>query len=295
MTSSGTANRRSSLRSVFNNHESFLYRTVPGGGARFFSNHETMLPTMVRRNYRGCFGGCKRDDGNHPVRAWGDAFGLLNPRGNLNGRNREKTFPSSSGKGRNPGSGRGHAGAVSCRNAEVTFQPRGKRSMVRQDPTHWQVLHLLKEQGNDFLSGTILASRLGLTRTAVWKHIQNLRGMGYDIQSHSKEGYRLLNVPDLLIPEEIVPGLKTRWLGRFYHHFPRISSTNDHALLLAAQGAPHGTVVVAEEQTHGRGRLKREWLSVSQKGSIFPSSFGLLCPFKLLPRPLWWLPSPWQR
>lgn len=141
--------------------------------------------------------------------------------------------------------------------------------MVRQDPTHWQVLHLLKEQGNDFLSGTILASRLGLTRTAVWKHIQNLRGMGYDIQSHSKEGYRLLNVPDLLIPEEIVPGLKTRWLGRSYHHFPRISSTNDHALLLAAQGAPHGTVVVAEEQTHGRGRLKREWLSVSQKGIYF--------------------------
>ncbi len=141
--------------------------------------------------------------------------------------------------------------------------------MVAQDPTHWQILQLLKDQKGGYLSGSFVATGLGLTRTAIWKHIQNLRQMGYDIESHPKEGYRLLDVPDLLIPEEILPNLETQWLGRSYHHFSRVASTNDHALLLAARDAPHGTVVVAEEQTHGRGRLKREWLSASQKGIYF--------------------------
>ncbi|GLI35591.1 biotin--[acetyl-CoA-carboxylase] ligase [Desulforhabdus amnigena] len=137
--------------------------------------------------------------------------------------------------------------------------------MSSPEPTHLQILRLLKEK-DGYLSGTLLASQLGLTRTGIWKQIQNLRSIGYEIESHPKEGYRLLATPDLLIPEEIVPHLTTSWLGKPYYYFPQIGSTNDEALHLAAQGAPHGTVAVAEEQTQGRGRLKRPWLSAPRSG-----------------------------
>ena len=133
--------------------------------------------------------------------------------------------------------------------------------MTTADPTHLQVLHLLKEKKGSYVSGTSLASRLKLSRTSVWKHIQNLRSLGYGILSHPKEGYNLTEVPDFLIAEEIVPYLGTSWLARSYHHYRQIGSTNDEALILAAKGAEHGTVVVAEEQTKGRGRLQRSWFS----------------------------------
>jgi len=133
--------------------------------------------------------------------------------------------------------------------------------MSRTDGTHVQVLRLLKERKGRYVSGMSLASSLKLSRTSVWKHIQNLRSLGYGIISHPKEGYNLTEIPDLLIPEEIVPHLKTAWLARSYQHYRQIGSTNDQALLLAAQGAEHGTVVVAEEQTKGRGRMQRSWFS----------------------------------
>jgi BirA family biotin operon repressor/biotin-[acetyl-CoA-carboxylase] ligase len=133
--------------------------------------------------------------------------------------------------------------------------------MPRVERTHLQVLHLLKEKKGNSVTGTSLASRLNLSRTSVWKHIQNLRSLGYEIISHPKEGYALTKIPDLLIPEEIVPHLGTSWLCGVYHYYRQIGSTNDQALLLAAQGAEHGTVVVAEEQTKGRGRLQRSWVS----------------------------------
>ncbi len=133
-------------------------------------------------------------------------------------------------------------------------------------PTHRQILQHIKDARGSYCSGTALAAELGLSRTGIWKHIQNLRTLGYDIESHPKEGYRLLSVPDLLVPEEVEPQLTTRWMGRSYHYFLQIASTNDEALRLAARGAPDGTVVVAEEQTHGRGRLQRPWLSPSRCG-----------------------------
>jgi BirA family biotin operon repressor/biotin-[acetyl-CoA-carboxylase] ligase len=123
-------------------------------------------------------------------------------------------------------------------------------------------LRLLKEKKGGFCSGPELASRLELSRTAIWKHIQSLRSRGYDISSHPKEGYKLVSAPDLLIPEEVVPNIGTSsWLGKQYYYFPQIGSTNDQALLLAGKGAPHGSVVVAEEQTAGKGRLRRPWFS----------------------------------
>ena len=155
--------------------------------------------------------------------------------------------------------------------------------MSRVDRTHLQVLHLLKEKQGNFVSGTSVASRLRMSRTSVWKHIQNLRSLGYDIISHPKEGYNLREIPDLLIPEEIVPHLETAWLARTYRHYRQIGSTNDEALLLAAQGAEHGTVVVAEEQTKGRGRLQRSWFSPARYGIYL--SLILRSPLPILEAP----------
>lgn len=116
------------------------------------------------------------------------------------------------------------------------------------------------------MSGPELASRLDISRTAVWKHIQKLSGLGYSIETHPKNGYQLTDVPDLLIPEEVVPALTTSTFGRNYHHYRQLGSTNDQAIMLAIRGAQHGSVVVAEEQTEGRGRLRRPWMSNASTG-----------------------------
>ena len=112
-------------------------------------------------------------------------------------------------------------------------------------------------------SGEALSSREGVSRAQVWKHIETLRGRGYQIDAAPGEGYRLTGVPDRLYPEEIERGLETRWLGREIHYFEEIASTNRVALELARDGHPQGTVVIAEGQTAGRGRLGRSFFSPS--------------------------------
>jgi len=116
------------------------------------------------------------------------------------------------------------------------------------------------------MSGAVLASEMRLSRTGIWKQIRHLISLGYQIESHPKEGYRLLAAPDLLIPEEILPNLDTMWLARSYHHFRQTTSTNEVLLRLASEGAPNGTAVTAEEQVQGRGRLRREWVSPPSAG-----------------------------
>jgi BirA family biotin operon repressor/biotin-[acetyl-CoA-carboxylase] ligase len=129
-----------------------------------------------------------------------------------------------------------------------------------------EILRILKENEGGFVSGVILARKLAISRPGVWKHIRKLKEMGYDIESLSGQGYKLVNAPDSLVHEEIVPNLKTKWLGHSYHHLATVGSTNDYALRLAADGAPHGTLVVAEKQTEGRGRLRRKWISFPGRG-----------------------------
>jgi len=111
----------------------------------------------------------------------------------------------------------------------------------------------------DPISGEYLAAQLGLSRAAVWKRVHRLKAQGYVIEGSPRRGYRLLAVPDKLLPEEVLQGLKTRRFTGPVHHFETLDSTNDLAKELAARGAPEGTVVVAETQTGGRGRLGREW------------------------------------
>jgi len=132
---------------------------------------------------------------------------------------------------------------------------------MERSETYLAVLAELKRRSGQTVSGNELAASLGISRTAVWKHIRTLRSRGYLIESHPKKGYRLTALSHSLAPEEVLPLLQTRLLGRTYDYHEVLASTNDRALDLARAGACHGTTVVAEEQTAGRGRLRRPWVS----------------------------------
>ncbi|MEW5737505.1 MAG: biotin--[acetyl-CoA-carboxylase] ligase [Myxococcota bacterium] len=127
------------------------------------------------------------------------------------------------------------------------------------------ILSFLAEGGDEFVSGAALSDKLGLSRTAVWKHVEQLRKLGYQIEAQPARGYRLVAVPDRLTALELLPLLATRELGRTVHHFESIDSTNRAAFELAQDGAFHGEVVIAEAQTAGKGRRGRTWSSPSGK------------------------------
>ena len=116
------------------------------------------------------------------------------------------------------------------------------------------------------ISGEKLAKSLNISRTAVWKHINQLRNSGYQIGSSPRSGYYLIKSTDLLLPEEIGLNLNTKIMGKRIVHQKEIPSTQDMAAELARQGAIEGTTVIAEMQTRGRGRKGREWVSVSGGG-----------------------------
>ncbi len=118
----------------------------------------------------------------------------------------------------------------------------------------------------EYVSGQDLAARLGLTRAAVWKQIQTLRGLGYEIEAHPRRGYLLLSRPDRLYPWEVQAGLATRYLGRKIEYYEELPSTNERAKELLAAGPEEGTLVLAEKQTRGRGRLGRNWFSPPESG-----------------------------
>lgn len=127
------------------------------------------------------------------------------------------------------------------------------------------ILSFLAEGGDEFISGATLSDKLGLSRTAVWKHVEQLRRLGYKIEAQPARGYRLVEVPDRLTALELLPLLATRELGRTVHHHESIDSTNRAAFELAQEGAFHGEVVIAETQTAGKGRRGRSWASPSGK------------------------------
>ena len=116
------------------------------------------------------------------------------------------------------------------------------------------------------VSGQAISAELGVTRAAVWKQIEQLRALGFVIESQGKQGYRLLSCPDSRMAPVIARGLQTRWAGRQIVYLPSVDSTNRRARQLAAEGAPHGTLVIADEQTAGRGRRGRGWISPAGEG-----------------------------
>lgn len=129
-----------------------------------------------------------------------------------------------------------------------------------------KIIEVILGSGSDFVSGEELSKKLGISRTAIWKHINILREEGYNIESVNKKGYRLIGSPkDLLNPQNIYHNLKTEFIGKNIIHLESVDSTNDY-LKKIGNDVQDGTVVISEEQTKGKGRLGRNWQSKSKEG-----------------------------
>ncbi|HMM68851.1 MAG TPA: biotin--[acetyl-CoA-carboxylase] ligase [Gudongella oleilytica] len=128
---------------------------------------------------------------------------------------------------------------------------------------HKIIDRLHEEDG--FISGEKLSEEFGLSRTAIWKHVNALREDGYEIESVTRRGYRLISSPDIINYDEVKGELTASLIGKKLIHFQSVGSTNDKAKELAVK-AEEGTVIVAEEQTSGKGRLGRSWSSPGRKG-----------------------------
>ena len=129
----------------------------------------------------------------------------------------------------------------------------------------FKVLEVL-EQADSPISGEIISTKMGITRAAVWKHINELRAMGYDISSSQKEGYRLKKTSSKLLPYEVLKKLKTRFIGKKMRYLENTPSTNWVGKQICSEGEVekiHGLVIIAEEQTGGIGRMGRAWVSPS--------------------------------
>lgn len=155
---------------------------------------------------------------------------------------------------------------------------RGRGPGEDGEATRNAILNVLRENERAYVSGEDISRMLDVSRTAVWKHMQGLRRDGYTIESNPRQGYKLVAIPDLLLPNEVLNGLQTRRLGRTIYHYPTIGSTNQEAKRLAADGAPEGTLIIAEQQTCGRGRMSRPWFSPGTGGIWFSLILRPGCP-----------------
>lgn len=131
----------------------------------------------------------------------------------------------------------------------------------------YKVLELLKNS-KDFLSGEKISEEFGVSRSYIWKCIKNLREEGYNIESISNRGYRLIESPDKLTYIEIEKYLDTKFIGREIEYFESIDSTNTYGKEIARE-SNEGRIIIAEEQTKGRGRLGRDWQSNKNEGIYF--------------------------
>ena len=145
-----------------------------------------------------------------------------------------------------------------------------------------KILNALKHN-LDWVSGEVLCRELGVSRTAVWKHISSLREDGYRIEAKANLGYRLTGSPDVPFPAEVMTGLTTSVFGCNLVHMEEVASTNAEAKKLAREGCPEGTVIIAEAQNGGKGRLGRTWFSPWSRGLWF--SLVLRPPVNLIDTP----------
>jgi len=130
------------------------------------------------------------------------------------------------------------------------------------------LLALLAENATIVISGAKIAKEIGVSRQAVWRWIQTLRDLGVEVKGHPRTGYHIERTPDILLPQLLSHRLYGTPFARRIFHFFKIDSTNLAALHLGEQGEPHGTLVLAEEQTAGRARAGRSWTSEKSAGII---------------------------
>ena len=128
-----------------------------------------------------------------------------------------------------------------------------------------EILRLLRS-ADGYISGQELCNRFGVSRTAVWKAINQLKEAGYEIEAQQNKGYKLMAAPDLMTEAEIKSLMHTDWVAKEVLYFDTIDSTNTKAQELAEKGYPSGTLVVADKQDSGKGRRGRSWVSPSGTG-----------------------------
>ena len=132
------------------------------------------------------------------------------------------------------------------------------------------ILRALREAGDTGIHGTAISEGLGISRTAVWSHIEELRSLGFGIDAGPHSGYRMTSVPDVLLGDDIRSQLAPDTLvGQDIRVFRETASTNQLVDQMALSGEKEGLVVFAESQTQGRGRLGRKWVSPESKGLWF--------------------------
>ena len=124
-----------------------------------------------------------------------------------------------------------------------------------------KVLNFLESHESEYLSGQDLSDVLKISRVAVWKHIEKIRSLGYRIDSKQKRGYKFVNRTEKLLPWEITTKIKSKFIGRRIYYFDEIDSTQNYALQISNNTNENGAIIIAEKQTHGKGRLNRKWYS----------------------------------
>lgn len=128
------------------------------------------------------------------------------------------------------------------------------------------LLALLSDSPMLVISGEKIAKEIGVTRSTVWRWITRLRELGVRVKGHPNSGYHIEQVPDILVPNLLRRQLTGSAFAKRIVHYFKTDSTNRVAMELGQQGDPHGTVVIAEEQTAGRGRTGRTWHSEKSSG-----------------------------
>ena len=124
-----------------------------------------------------------------------------------------------------------------------------------------KVLNFLESHESEYLSGQDLSDVLKISRVAIWKHIEKIRSLGYRIDSKQKRGYKFVNRTEKLLPWEITTKIKSKFIGRRIYYFDEIDSTQNYALQISNNTNENGAIIIAEKQTHGKGRLNRKWYS----------------------------------
>ena len=135
------------------------------------------------------------------------------------------------------------------------------QSQLRKD-----LLDAFTKADGAYLSGQHIAELIGCSRTAVWKHIEELRKEGFELEAVRRKGYRIVKTPEKITADELRLGLTTKFIGKNVHYEETVESTQKIAHRLAYDEAPEGTVIIAEEQLSGRGRMARRWHSPKYTG-----------------------------
>ncbi|RCW51075.1 biotin--[acetyl-CoA-carboxylase] ligase [Paenibacillus prosopidis] len=128
------------------------------------------------------------------------------------------------------------------------------------------LLQLFELQPGQYVSGESISQELGVSRTAIWKQIKKLEAAGYRFEASRRLGYRLISIPDNLSAAELASRMKSNVFGKEVQLFDSVESTQNIARAAAEEGAPEGTLVIAEQQLNGRGRMGRGWVSPRGKG-----------------------------